>query len=206
MKPDIPGVTPSGREVIRILRPGSWKKAELRLVQTPEGPCVEKDYRDLSPLLRLYSSVILRREKQAYRALRDVPCIPHCYECAGGLLVIEYVEGMAISRLMGRPRGPAAFRNLERCVQAMHDQGVYHLDLRKRDNLLVTEEDQVWLVDFASATRIRPGTLKSWLLRGLLEFFDGYAVLKWKSVLDPDRMTSRDWSRVKWLNRIRFRT
>jgi len=206
MKPDISGVTPPDRELIRILRPGSWKKAELRLVETSAGPCVEKDYRGLSPLLRFYAAVILRREKQAYKALKDVPCIPRCHSCGGGLLVIEYVEGMAISRLMGRPRGPAAFRSLERCVQAMHDHGVYHLDLRKRDNLLVTEEDQVWLVDFASATRIRPGTIKSWLLRGLLAFFDGYAVLKWKSVLDPDRMSSSDWSRVKWLNRIRFRT
>ena len=87
----------------------------------------------------------------------------------------------------------------------MHERRIYHLDLRKRDNLLVTEDDLVWLVDFASATRIRPGTLKSWLLRRILAFVDGYAVLKWRSVLDPESMSAHDWSRVKWLNRIRFR-
>ena len=72
MKPDISGVTPPDRELIRILRPGSWKKAELRLVETSAGPCVEKDYRGLSPLLRFYAAVILRREKQAYKALKAV--------------------------------------------------------------------------------------------------------------------------------------
>ena len=167
---------------------------------------VEKDYRGLSPLLRIYAAVILRRERAAYRALREAPCIPRCYACAGGLLVIQYVEGMAISRLMGKPRGPAAFRNLEQCIGTMHDHGVYHLDLRKRDNLLVSEDDQVWLIDFASATLVRPGTLKHLLLRRLLAFVDGYAVLKWKSVLDPDCMSPKEWSRVRWLNRIRFRT
>lgn len=194
------------REVIRVLRPGLWKKAELRLVRTPHGLCVEKDYRNLSPLVRLYAGVTLRREKRAYRALDGVPCVPRCHPAEDGLLVIEYVDGLPISRLMGGPRGPAAFASLCSGVEAMHARGVYHLDLRKRDNLLVTGDDRVWLVDFASATCLRPGTLKDRLLRRILAVVDGFALLKWKSVLAPDRMSPADWTRVRWLERIRFRS
>lgn len=205
-------MTPEGRSPLeaRTLRPGSWKKPAIRLVPAPPGTAsrgmvVEKDYRGLSPLLRWYGLLILQRERRAYRELADVGAVPNLLASRDRVLALEYVQGMAISRLTGTERGPAAFSSLERAVAAIHARGVYHLDLRKRDNILVGADGNVHILDFASAFRVREGSVLGWLTGPILRFFDHYAVLKWKAALNPASMLAWEWSRIRWLSALRRR-
>ncbi|MFQ5768517.1 MAG: hypothetical protein ACE5ID_11130 [Acidobacteriota bacterium] len=190
---------------VQILRPGSWKKPEIRLRNSGEGCVVEKDYRSLCPLLRWYGWLLWRREERAYRILRDVPAVPSLVASRNRVLSMEHINGRAISRLMGTVHGAAVFAGLERAVHELHAAGIYHLDLRKRDNILVAANNSVHLLDFASAVLLRPkGPLRRWI-GPLLGFFDRYAVLKWKSALCPVRMSAAEWSRLRWLHLLRLR-
>jgi serine/threonine protein kinase len=87
----------------------------------------------------------------------------------------------------------------------MHRKGVYHLDMRKRDNVLVAPDGKVHLLDFGSAVLLRPDGLARRWLGPLLAIFDRYAVLKWKSWLHPSALTPSDRRLLRRLDRLRGR-
>ena len=69
----------------------------------------------------------------------------------------------------------------------MHERGVYHLDLRQRQNLLVDEEGTLDVVDFGAALAPR-GPLR-WLFGPVLGSVDRQAALKYLARFAPSELT-----------------
>lgn len=92
----------------------------------------------------------LQRECQAYERLSGVPGIPKCFGFhEDQYLVLEYIDGQPISDR--HEVSPMAWAGLLQTIQAMHDQGVAHGDLKKKDNLLITPAGKIYVIDLGTA-------------------------------------------------------
>ena len=94
---------------------------------------------------------MLRREYQVYQKLTGLKGIPRCYGMVNDTyLVIEYINGHPI-RAKRPVQHTEYFSNLLSIIEQMHEKQVAHMDLKKKDNLLVTDDDQPCLIDFGAA-------------------------------------------------------
>ncbi len=119
------------------------------------------------------------------------------------VLVLEIVPGRPIWQMNGHPQARAAATTLEQIVDVMHAAGVYHFDLRKRDNILVTDAGEVYIIDFTTAVAPRRYGPLGWLLRPVAALVDHYALLKWKDLLCPEELTPRESRLLHLLNHTR---
>ncbi len=99
-------------------------------------------------LTRPINLALLRHEHRVYQKLQGMQAIPVCYGMANNeFLVIEFIEGQTI-----RQRQPAAdseyFNKLFMAINEMHKREVAHFDLKRSENLLITNNDEPKLIDF----------------------------------------------------------
>ena len=190
----------------RILRRGSWKKAEVRLVELDDRSIVIKDWRGASRWLQPLMKRLSRNEQRIYRFLAGLSGIPSLLAAGDRVLVLEHIPGLSIGNLSCGPgTGRVVAARLEKTVRDLHNAGVYHFDLRKRDNILVTEAGHIVVIDFTSAVRFRSQGIVGSFFRPLLGLIDRYAVLKWKHRLTPDALTSSEGRLMRVLDATRFR-
>ena len=161
-----------------LLSRGSRFKPAVHRVTTADGTvCVVKDVREVPGWSRPLARWLMGRERRILRALEGVEGVPQ-------LLAEVDRHAFALAVLPGEPLTPAAFEahpstlaaDLRRITQAMHARGVYHLDLRQRQNLLVDGE-HLAVVDFGAAWK--PRVWSAWLLAPIFGWVDRQAVLKY---------------------------
>ncbi len=94
---------------------------------------------------------MLRHEARAYQQLQQLKCIPDCYGLIDNqYLALEFIEGDPIRNK--RPIDEEKyFQKLFIMIEQMHEQGVAHMDLKKKDNLMVTHHDEPCILDFGAA-------------------------------------------------------
>ena len=172
-----------------------WRDARVRIVEVGGERAVLKDVHGRHWLYRhTLGRWALGREHRIYKLLEGIGGIPRAYGMIDrdGLL-IEYVDGSYLSRKKIRRGEYVVPEDLyDRCfavVDAMHERGVFHLDLRNRKNFLIGEGGEVHIIDFASAVRV-----PRWLpfRRAAMRFLgdlDRAGVLKMKRLLSPERLT-----------------
>lgn len=113
-------------------------------------------------VLKIYHDSLSENQKTRVinegRALARIKS-QHVVQCYGVeefdetlLLVLEYVEGQSLTDIVSRCEVEWAqiqewFRQLVEAIDAAHQQGVLHLDLTP-SNVMITEDDQVKLIDF----------------------------------------------------------
>jgi RIO-like serine/threonine protein kinase len=129
---------------------------------------------------------ITNREVRAYRALHGHPAVPRFLGRIDALaFAVEYRPGRHLSRRLGAELSPGFSDRIADAVREMHARGVVHLDLRHRSNVLVDEEQQPILIDFASAIVMQPKSLWARWLLPLLARLDLRAVEKWRQRVEP---------------------
>lgn len=162
----------------RLLHRGRAWNPDVWLVNGEHGTVVWKDFAARSSLVRwFWGPWSTRREVRAYRALGGHPAVPRFIAAIDRLsFAVAYRPGRPLSRRVRRHLRPEFFDELSADVQAMHDRGVVHLDLRHRSNILVDAEGRPILIDFGSALCLRPRSLFWWALAAL----DRRAVRKWR--------------------------
>jgi len=187
----------------RALSTGARDKADLYGVDLGDGPMVVKDFRDKPWWVRLVGRLQIARETRAYLALGPVEGVPR-------FLGRIDAHALAVERLDARPlghdperkvAGPERLVQLRAILDRIHAAGVVHWDLRARRNVLVDRGGRVFVIDFASAVRLRPGTLRHRLLFPWLRLVDESAYLKWKSLLAAGPYTAEEQA---FVDRHRF--
>lgn len=180
---------------LAIIYQGGRGKADIRKDPGGDSGRILKDFSAKSWPIRLLGRVQIEREIRALLQLRGLPGIPEYHGRFGAHgLLMERMEGERITRWSAtHPRDRAAmFDRLSRLVELMHRLGVAHLDLRKRDNILVTRDGRPNVIDFNASICFRPGRGIAHLFFRFFRRIDTAAILKWKSRLAPELLTERE--------------
>ena len=159
-------------------------KGQRLIIKTPIG-------RGLGRLIR---QAMLRNEHRVYSRLSGVRGIPRCYGLLdGSYLVLEFIDGIPVYKAEIIDRG-IFFEALLGLVKQLHEAGVAHADLKKKDNLLVVEGRTPCVIDFGVAIVRKPGlALLNHYLYNIARKFDFNAWVKlkyqgrYKDISDEDR-------------------
>ena len=191
---------------VTVLKRGPWFKADILRLQDQGGARILKDFSSKSPPIRWFGRRQLRREWRALRRLKGLAGFPRVLgEVPPCALLLEPMNGGAITRFRRRrPEeiGPMLDR-LDRLVEAMHARGVAHLDLRKRDNILVTEAGEPSIIDFNASIAFEPGSIAARLFFPFLKDIDRGGLLKWRHFLLPGGLSESEKRRVRRQSRLR---
>ncbi len=167
---------------------------------------VVKDVSHTAPLFRYtLGRLSLSREARIYRRLDGVVCVPRFLgRLDRDAILLEQVDAIPIHEFVGREHGiePGFFDDLRACVDALHERGVLHMDLRHRGNILVDRDGRPRIVDFEIALYIGRNFLSRWLLQPLLAFVDRSAVLKSWTRYCPEHASEKDKRRYRRHRRL----
>lgn len=108
-------------------------------------------------LARRFHRHMLRHEYEVYKKLGDFDGAPACYGLIDGqYLVLEFIDGQTIRTR--RPLDEDEFHaRLFDYIKTMHAKSVAHMDLKRKDNLLVRTDDSPCILDFGAAVIRKQG-------------------------------------------------
>jgi hypothetical protein len=197
---------PPARLSVTVVKRGSWGKADILRLRYEGGEAILKDFTAKSRPVRWLGGRQRRRERRALERLSGVAGIPAVVgELPPWGLLLQPVPGDAITRWRWRAKEDIVpmMRRLDDLIKRMHERGVAHLDLRKRDNILVAADGSPSLIDFNASFCFRPGSLGARLVFPLLQRIDRSALLKWKSFLLPDLLSPSERRRHRRMSLLR---
>jgi len=127
-------------------------QGEVYLVGSGARRLIVKKAMGMLPL-RMIRRRMLRREHAVYRRLAGIRGVPRCFGLYGDdCLVLEYVAGqsyrLAGKRLQDRER---FFTELLEIIRSLHRAGIAHADMKRKQNILVSESGHPCLIDFGAA-------------------------------------------------------
>ena len=177
----------------RVLKKGSWGKADILIVTNDTGMAIVKDFNAKVLPVRWWGRWQIRREASIYRRLAGLRGVPRYFGRIGkNAMAIEYIEGERISHWRRRELPEFLFVRLWALIEAIHARGIVHIDLRKRDNILVTEDGRPCIIDFNASFCFDPAGLGARFLFPLLRRIDDSALLKWKEALAPAQLSQAE--------------
>ncbi len=144
-------------------------------------------------LLKYLHTLMLRHEHRVYQQLEGFPASPKCYGMlANTYLILEYIHARPIREQ--RPEiNTDYYSSLLHHIQDMHRRRVAHMDLKKKDNLLVSANQQPRLIDFGASVIYKPGfhPFNHYWFK-LARQFDYNAWLKHKYHDDEENISAED--------------
>ncbi len=142
---------------------------------------------------RFIRRLMLRNEYRVYSKLSNISGVPKCYGfLEGRYLVLEYINGIPI-RSAKITHHSMFFDALLQVIKKLHQAGVAHTDLKKKDNLLVVEGKRPCVIDFGVAVIRKPGFAPlNHYLYNLASQFDFNAWVKLKYNGKYEKMDGHD--------------
>ncbi len=106
--------------------------------------------------LRYFNQRTLNRELEIYKKLKGIDGIPDCFGMTWrGELILEYIEGQSYREKQYELAGDESFfQKLLDLILNMHNEGVAHGDLKRKDNILVNKDNEPFLIDFGTGISI----------------------------------------------------
>ncbi|MDY6791996.1 MAG: RIO1 family regulatory kinase/ATPase [Thermodesulfobacteriota bacterium] len=138
--------------------------------------------------------IMLRNEFRIYSRLSGVGGIPRCFGfLKKKYLALQLIDGVSIknAKIANREQ---FYKTLLDLIKNLHAAGVAHGDLKKKDNLLVVDQQTPCVIDFGVAVIKKKGfaPLNHFIYNMLVKFdFNAWAKLKYngklESISDKDR-------------------
>lgn len=163
------------------------QQAVIKSVPDPDHPIT-------APLYRW----MIQREARALRILDDVDGIPDLLGIPNeNAIALEYREGVLLRSVEGRDLPVGFFEDLEGLVRSIHEHGVVHSDLKKKENVMASPEGEPIIIDFGTHLVEKEGfnPINNFLYRQFRQM-DLNAVSKLKKQITPERLEERDRERL----------
>jgi len=136
----------------------------------------------------------LHHEYRIYKQLKDLEGIPKCYGLTEkGDLILEYIDGQTYRESQYELEGKDEFFNqLLILIQKMHDLGVSHGDLKRKDNIFVDENKKPYLIDFGTAISSKTNNIAKRMFFQFLKKTDLNAWIKHKYRRNYENISDED--------------
>jgi serine/threonine protein kinase len=138
-------------------------------------------------LTRPVNLALLRHEFRVYEKLKGMDAVPVCYGMANNeFLVIEFIDGHTI-RQNQPDSGSEYYIKLLAAIKEMHHRKVAHFDLKRSENLLITENNEPKLIDFGVSIIRKNGFhwLNQYLYKMAAQFdYNAWARHKYRKQMD----------------------
>lgn len=171
----------------------TWFSPDVILLTAPDGvKFVLKDWSGRPWIFRqTWCRVAAWREVRVYERLRGMAGVPQLISRMGDLgFVMEWLDARPLPRTKMRDvLGLEFFRQLDALVRDMHDRGVAHGDLRRR-NILRGIDGRPRLIDFETAV-VAKGEDGGRFFRALCGV-DHITVLKIQARYFPESLSAED--------------
>ncbi len=186
---------------------GKKKQADVYLIEIENKKIVIKDYKNKGFLIKLYGKRMAKREYRNYLMVNNLfDFFPKTYGMPDKYSVaIEYIEGKTFGDVERKEEFCFAVEKLKKCVKLLHSNNIYHLDLRKRGNIIISGQ-KVYLIDLVSMVELKRFSLLN-LVKPILRLADSSSVLKWKQFICPSKLTEEEKRKIKkfqWLRILWF--
>jgi hypothetical protein len=134
------------------------------------------------------------REVRILKQLEDIGQFPKIIKLYGrnGMLY-KYIEGKTLDEKPAIPDD--FFDQIQSLLETIHQRNICYMDLNKRGNILVGQDDKPYIIDFQICL-FMPARWCKWL-RETLHKEDLYHLLKHKRKLRPDLLTEQEHLQVK---------
>lgn len=190
----------------RVIHQGRGYQSTVTLLEFPatsgeaERLAVVKDFATTPPAFRrLIAPLLVGREIRALKHLRSTPGVPEFYGRIDKLaFAMEYIEGTPIATFSLGELPAEVFPRVQKVIDEIHARGVAHCDLKRRTNLILTPEGEVYLIDFAAAIiGNRPlHPFSNWLQKQMVEV-DNKSLPRLKKFVAPDLLTEEDRQKLE---------
>ena len=179
----------------QYLRTAAGMRPDLRLVELGGRKIVAKDFKRSDFLFRIIvSPILVRREFGAMRNLTGVKSVPRLLgRIDRYALAMEHIPGTSLEHIKPGVLDNKFYADLRKAVDEMHASGIAHCDLRSRGNVMIGDDGQPYLVDFAACVFRGRGInpFFRWLFRQFV-IADDNAVLLIKRRLSPELLTDQE--------------
>jgi hypothetical protein len=173
----------------------AWRaRPEVRWVRMAGEDAVVKDYgRSGNFFKHALGAFLATREAAALRRAEGLSGVPRMIALPRRwILVLQHLDARSVTGLDEQERAdlltPVFFKRLTSLIAQLHDRGIAHGDLEKLDNILVTDEGEPAIVDFAAAIMSGLNPFAA-LLLPYIQQNDRRAVYKLKSKYAPRLLT-----------------
>jgi predicted Ser/Thr protein kinase len=187
------------RYTTRIIHQGRGYQSTVYLVEIEGQRAAVKDFSGTPPLFRRWvAPYLVRRELRALQHLQGVPGVPQFYGSLDRLaFAMEYIEGTPIAQFSIGELAPEVFPRVQNVIDGIHQRGVAHGDLKRRSNLILTPQGEIYLIDFAAATiGGRPfHPFANWLQKQMAAI-DDKALPRLKRFVAPELLTEADQQKL----------
>ena len=207
-----------------ILRKPTSTRPVVYRIEENGVKAIVKDFSSNSYWFRnIAGRFLLWREKKAYKRLEGLTGVPALLGSIGGMaLITEEIQGNDIGPVeIGKTLDENFFRNLKGLIDRFHDRGIAHCDLKRAPNIILGNDGNPYIIDWAasiSKSEFRLFPLNLIYNRFLQDDLNAVTKIKLKycpeDVLSEERIlytersraektirSIRDWLR-KWLKKI----
>ena len=174
----------------------SAAQADIYLLTDKEGrEMILKDCaRRWFPFRVLWAPFVLRREFRALQRLEGIEGVPRVYGWLDRYgFLMERLRAETMPKEKESRIEADFFDRLDLIVRQMHERGISHGDLRRK-NILIDESQNAFLIDFATA--MRRSSLFGRLVFKQVVVTDRLKVLKLKDSYLPGSLTPEERSRL----------
>jgi len=184
----------------RVIHQGRGSQSSVYLVEVDGQQAAVKDFAATPPWFRRFvAPYLVRRELRALRVLQGTPGIPQVYgRIDRHAFALEYIEGTPMAKFKTGELAPEVFARVQRVIDAVHERGVAHGDLKRRSNLILTPDGEVFLIDFAAAViGQRPFRPLINSLQKQMAAIDDKSVPRLKKFVAPELLTAEDKAKLE---------
>lgn len=181
------------KNTVSYRRKTDGTRPDVRVVDCGEKKIVVKDFRYTRPRFRYIFGIFLaKREYRTLCKLRDIKNIPNAICMIDRYaFAMEYINGVAINNADKKKLSNDFYEKALKIINEIHKKKIVHVDLRSRGNIIVGDDSEPYIIDFAAAINLKSANPLNKIFKQFI-LSDKHGIYKMKKLYSPELFTEDD--------------